>query len=182
MADTIDVQEGNRLKNPGVKKPKKLSTRIDMTPMVDLGFLLITFFIFTSTISQPTAMDFSLPKDTQNEQKKTKVRDSGAFTILLGKSDHIYYYEGMDLLGMSITDFKKIRDLLIEKKRQIRSKDLIVIIKPMTTSTYKNTVDILDEMIINQIDRYTIIDISPQEYHMVQKIEENNSIQSSETK
>ncbi|XCI74641.1 MAG: biopolymer transporter ExbD [Flavobacteriales bacterium] len=173
----IDVQEGSRHKESGVKKAKKLSTRIDMTPMVDLGFLLITFFIFTTTMSQPTAMDLFLPKDTHNEREETKVKDSGAFTVLLGKSDHIYYYEGMDPLGMKTTNFKKIRDFIIDKKMRTPSKDLVVIIKPTVDATYKNTVDILDEMTINQVERYAMVDITPQEYELIQKIQISNNIQ-----
>ncbi|XOD69420.1 MAG: ExbD/TolR family protein [Flavobacteriales bacterium AspAUS03] len=176
MAD-IDIQEGSNHKKIGVKKVKKLSTRIDMTPMVDLVFLLITFFIFTTTMSQSTSMDLFLPKNTQNEQEETKVKNSGAFTILLGKSDQIYYYEGMYPLAMKTTNFKKIRDLVIDKKMRTPSKKLIIIIKPTIDATYKNMVDIIDEMTINQIERYAMLDITPQEYELVQKIQISNNIQ-----
>src|SRR6185295_13160446 len=80
-------------KGPGVKKAKKLSTRVDMTPMVDLGFLLITFFIFTATMKSPTTMDLNMPKET-DKKDETKIKQSGALTILLGKNDQVYYYEG----------------------------------------------------------------------------------------
>ena len=81
-------------KGPGVKKAKKLSTRVDMTPMVDLGFLLITFFIFTATMSSPKTMDLNMPKDSEKKEDETKVKQSGALTIMLGKGDKVYFYEG----------------------------------------------------------------------------------------
>jgi biopolymer transport protein ExbD len=77
-------------KKPGVKKAKKLSTKVDMTPMVDLGFLLITFFIFTTTTALPTAMKLYLPKDVDKPEEQNKVKESGAFTILLGGNDNVF--------------------------------------------------------------------------------------------
>src|SRR5829696_1531969 len=95
MAD-IDVSGGDsgHKKGPGVKKAKKLSTRVDMTPMVDLGFLLITFFIFTTTMQSPTAMDLNMPKDTKKDEDLNKAKESGALTVLLGKQNAVYFYEG----------------------------------------------------------------------------------------
>ncbi len=78
-----------------------------MTPMVDLGFLLITFFIFSTTMSQPTAMPLLMPKDTDKPEEQNKVKASGALTIMLGKSDGIYYYEGDDPTKIQASDYKK---------------------------------------------------------------------------
>jgi len=158
---------GGHKKGPGVKKAKKMSTRVDMTPMVDLGFLLITFFIFTTTMSQPTAMNLFMPKDVDKPEEQNKVKESGAFTIMLGKEDVVYYYEGLDPTKIQTATFKTIRDEIIRKKQNTNPEDLVVIIKPTPDATYKNTVDILDEMTINEIKRYAMVDISDTEYQLV---------------
>lgn len=158
---------GGHKKGPGVKKAKRLSTTTDMTPMVDLGFLLITFFIFTTTMAQPTAMKLFMPKDVDRPEEQNKVKESGAFTIMLGKQDVIYYYEGLDPTKIQTATFKTIRDEIIRKKQSTSTEDLVIIIKPSEDATYKNTVDILDEMTINEIKRYAMVDISPVELELV---------------
>ncbi len=93
----IDTSGGGKKKGPGVKKAKKLSTRIDLTPMVDLGFLLITFFIFTTTMSKPKTMEINMPVDKKDikEDEKNKVKDYTAMTVLLSKEHRVYYYIGL---------------------------------------------------------------------------------------
>jgi len=170
---------GHHKKGPGVKKSKKLSTRVDLTPMVDLGFLLITFFIFTTTMSQPTAMKLYLPKDTDKPEEQNKVKASGALTLLLGKNDQIYYYEGElapDASNFKSTNFKDVRRVIIDKKRATDEKDFVIVIKPDNDATYKNTVDILDEMTINDIKRYAMVDISPVEYSLIQRTEQAGGV------
>ncbi len=176
MAEMDTSGGGGHKKGPGVKKGKKLSTRVDLTPMVDLGFLLITFFIFTTTMAQPTAMRLFLPKDTEKPEEQNKVKASGALTIMLGKADQVYYYEGDDPTKIQGTNFKDIRGVIINKKRATDPKDFVVVIKPTVDATYKNTVDILDEMSINDVKRYAMVDISPDEYKLVQLTEQANGI------
>jgi biopolymer transport protein ExbD len=167
MASIEGGGDDGHKKGPGVKKAKKLSTRVDMTPMVDLGFLLITFFIFTTTMAQPTAMNLFMPKDVEKQEDQNKVKESGAFTIMLGKADQVYYYEGLDPTQLKAATFKTIRDEIIRKKKSTNPEDLVMIIKPTPDATYKNTVDILDEMTINEIKRYAMVDISPTEQELI---------------
>jgi biopolymer transport protein ExbD len=184
--DTGDGGGGHK-KGPGVKKAKKLSTRVDMTPMVDLGFLLITFFIFTSTMSSPTTMDLNMPKDTDKKEEETKVKMSGALTIMVGKDNNLFYYEG-ELTNenassaFKTSSFKEIRDVIIKKKKEVesryvtdeaceakakaegknpndcRQKDFFVLIKPTEEANYKNVIDLLDEMTINKVARYALLE------------------------
>jgi len=158
----------------GSKRAKKQSTRVDLTPMVDLGFLLITFFIFTTTMSQPTSMQLNLPKDSDKPEDQTKTKESGALTIMLGKDNNVFYYEGqLDPAGVNFksSNFKDIRDVIINKKRNTNSKDFFVIVKPNEESTYRNVVDILDELSINVVTRYAMVDISDGENLLVKATE-----------
>ena len=178
----LDTSGGGHKKGPGVKKGKKLSTRVDLTPMVDLGFLLITFFIFTTTMSQPTALKLFLPDDKVTEEDQNKAKESGVLTILMGADNHIYYYEGQlkpdgsNFLSASYNGENSIRDVILKKKADVRSrsrdaenpyKDFVVVIKPGADCNYKNVIDILDEMAINVVKKYALVDISDGESQLV---------------
>lgn len=172
----MEVKESKK-KGPGVKKSKKHSTRVDLTPMVDLGFLLITFFIFTTTVSQPTAMPLNMPKDTKDKNLDMKVKESGSLTLMLGKSNVIYYYFGNDPTKMQTTGYKAVRDIILKKKKSTPAADLFVIIKPDKDATYKNAVDILDEMDINDIGKYAMVDPTPDEYNLILQTEKAGGVQ-----
>jgi biopolymer transport protein ExbD len=181
MAEMDTSSGGGHKKGPGVKKPKKLSTRVDLTPMVDLGFLLITFFVFTTTMSQSTAMNMNEPKDDPNQQMK--VKNSGAMTILLGKGNQVYYYYGQLMPETISQDFKStnfagIRALISEKKKATPIDDLMYIIKSDEKSTFKNAIDILDEMTISAVPpgHYAEVDMTDVEKMLIKSTEEANGI------
>ena len=176
MAEMEVKSGGGHKKGPGVKKGKKLSTRVDLTPMCDLGFLLITFFIFTTTMTKPTAMNLAMPKDTDKPDELNKVKESGALTIMLGKSDVVYYYFGNDPTKLQTTGYKDIRGIILEKKKNTPADDFFVTIKPDKDATYKNAVDMLDEMTINAIKRYAMIDPTADEYKLIQLTEQAGGI------
>ncbi len=181
MAEMDTSSGGGHKKGPGVKKGKKLSTRVDLTPMVDLGFLLLTFFVFTTTMSQSTAMNMNEPKDDPNQQMK--VKNSGAMTILLGKGNQVYYYYGQ-LMPETIsqdfksTTFKGIRELILEKKKATPIDDLMYIIKSDDQSTFKNAIDILDEMSISAVPpgHYAEVAMVPVEKMLISETEKANGI------
>jgi biopolymer transport protein ExbD len=191
MAEMDTSSGGGHKKGPGVKKGKKLSTRIDLTPMVDLGFLLITFFMFTTTLAKPKTMEINMPYKDENlkEEEKNKLKASVALTVLLSKNHRVYYYEGIGddpnmAPDLKITGFKSkdgIRDAIIAKKKMVEGMkrsgalgpkdEATVLIKPDTTSTYSDLVNMLDEMNINDIKVYAIIDISDIEQGFIRETE-----------
>ncbi|MET0244163.1 MAG: biopolymer transporter ExbD [Flavitalea sp.] len=163
---------------PAGRKGKKLSTRVDLTPMVDLGFLLITFFIFTTTMAEPAAMKIFMPADSKDP---TKVQDSKSLTFIPYGSERVFYYHGdlpaalvngsYGVTGYSYADGigQVIRDkkIAMERLNPGSSKEMFLIVKPMNSSVYKNVVDILDEVAINGVNLYSLTDISDGEIAML---------------
>jgi hypothetical protein len=151
-------------KPTGVKKLVKKSTRVDLTPMVDLGFLLITFFVFTSALSKPKVMHVNEPND-KDTSVHSKICASCALTLAPGSNGVIYYYEGMaeDNPEVKTTGFSAdgLRSIILRKKAALAvlndsTKELALIIKPGDESTCRNFVDMLDEVLINDVKHYFI--------------------------
>lgn len=110
-------------------KPKKLSTRVDFTPMVDLGFLLITFFMLATSMAKPQTMEISMPsKDKVDRDQQNEVKSSKAMTIVLGKEGKIYYYFGTIEKGVvpqvyvSNFDPEGIRKILLENNKDVNKR------------------------------------------------------------
>lgn len=142
-----------------------LSTRVDLTPMVDLGFLLITFFIFTTSMSEPKAMRLFLPDDKGDPMN---VKESAALTLLPASNGLLYYYEGkLTATNFKASSLNEMRDLILNKKSITKDKDFFVIIKPTEVSSYGDLVKVLDEMKINEVKRYSIADINGAELAMM---------------
>jgi biopolymer transport protein ExbD len=196
MAEMDTSSGGGHKKGPGVKKGKKLSTRIDLTPMVDLGFLLITFFMYTTTLAKPKTMEINMPYKDPNMkiEDQNKIKESVALTVLLSKNHKIYYYEGLasdpnkppDLKATTFSQKNGIRDEIIDKKKRVDGlkasgalgpkDETTVLIKPDTTSTYSDLVNMLDEMNINDIKVYAIIDITDIDQNFIKETEVANGI------
>jgi biopolymer transport protein ExbD len=207
MAEIIQAEKGG-----GKKKAKKLAPHIDMTPMVDLMCILITFFMLTTAFAKAKVMEITLPDKIEDPTKQDapKIVASRTLNIILGPDDKIYWYPGMvreedynNLPPVRTTDFSSngIRQLLLERNRalfqkiddftqevitgrivlsqdsvrnsisKLKSDDdtgPIVLIKAYKDANYGNFVDILDEMNIVGIARYTFVDIAWYEERMVE--------------
>src|SRR5450631_742006 len=140
------------------KNSGKRSTRVDLTPMVDLGFLLITFFIFTTTMSKPTGLKIYLPKSV-SDSDRILIPESGALTILLASDKRIYYYEGADPHTMTLAGKNEIRSMILDKKKRTIPEKFMIVIKPGKDSDFKELVNIMDEMTINSVKHYAMVDM-----------------------
>jgi len=174
--NTPEPKKGN-----GKVRSKKMNSKVDLTAMVDLAFLLITFFMLTTTLSKPQSMNLAMPDKSEPGEQQTKVAENRTITLLLGTQDKIVWYAGQPdkpLAGPEVVGYGKnggLRPLLMQKNRDVLAatqdlkKGLIVIIKPSDKSVYHNLVDALDEMAITGIDTYAIVDITPIEIKMLAK-------------
>src|SRR5690606_14569556 len=162
-----EINTGGGDKKGGKIRSKKSSTRIDMTPMVDLAFLLLTFFMLATTFNKPQTMEINMPAKPKNEDKLPEINEKRVLSVVLGDNDKIYYYVGIADPDIQVTDYSKdgIRKVLREKKATIPK--LVVLIKPMVESKYKNVVDIFDEMNISEVPTYALVDISQHELDLI---------------
>ncbi|MGB3453466.1 MAG: biopolymer transporter ExbD [Moheibacter sp.] len=172
MADTGIEPKDSGQKGSKKVRVKKQSTNVDMTPLADLGFLLITFFMFTTTFSKPNVMGLNMPpKQDQKDKTETPEIDiSNSISIILGGDNKIYWHqqEQQDLNPETLveTDYSKDgirKEILIARKKAKDEEKFTVIIKPTDDSNYENLVNVLDEMEITQSTRYGIVDPSPNE-------------------
>ncbi|MDB5005280.1 MAG: biopolymer transporter ExbD [Mucilaginibacter sp.] len=169
----LDTSGGGK-KGGGKVRSKKASTRVDLTAMVDLAFLLITFFILTTTLQKPKAMDLTMPdKDEKNDQ--LPVPASRTMTVLLGSGNKLEWYIGEPGKSAPTKEsFGKsgIRKTLLEKGAEILAKSgktMIVLIKPSDKSTYADMVTMMDELNIVNNQQRAIVDITPMEIDLLKR-------------
>jgi biopolymer transport protein ExbD len=171
MAEMQVKDSGGHKKGPGVKKGKKQSTRVDLTPMVDLGFLLITFFMFATTLRTPKAAKIKMPKDDVKKEEQQQVNKETLMNALIAK-ERVYYFEGDDPSTIADFGYEQIRQKLIEKKAKLRSLKIpdtlaVLTIKALPGATYENFMLMFDERKINNIKTYVIGKVSPNEKEVV---------------
>ena len=172
----LDTSGGGKHKG-GKVRSKKASTRVDLTAMVDLAFLLITFFMLTTTLAKKKEMDLAMPDDSV-KTSQLPVAATRSMTILLGSHNKLEWYMGEAGKSAPTTDgYGKdgLRKALIENGKQVASTHaapdnfMIVLIKPSDKSTYENLVTTLDEMSITAVQSYAIVKITPAEVGLLQR-------------
>jgi biopolymer transport protein ExbD len=165
----------NVRKGKSFSHSKKQILRIDMTPMVDLGFLLITFFVFTTTMSTPKATDLFMPKEGDSQP----LSNSLALTLLLDDNDKIYYYHGdfeeavkaNKIIETNYSTYNGIGKIIRQKQKDIDvsgksidgKRGIMLLIKPSAKANYKNVIDALDEVMINDVRKYAIVEPAKEE-------------------
>lgn len=168
-------------KKGGKVRSKKANSKVDLTAMVDLAFLLITFFMLTTSLNKPQSMDLGMPeKDPKNPPPPVLVDERRTMTIMLGENNKVKNFMGLLENPIEAPKFvaygkEGIRKDILSRSKSVPQvtgdpkKGLIVIIKPSKKSTYKNLVDILDEMAICKVPTYAIVDITKAELAVLEK-------------
>ncbi len=157
----IDSSGGG--KKGGKKRSKKMSTKIDMTPMVDLGFLLITFFMLTTTLAKPVTMQLNMPDKTDTKET-SPVKLSETLTVCPDETK-VYYYQGIPTEAgtvMQVTNYSEtgIRKVIADLKAKVGN-NFTIVIKPTKNAKYRNMIDMLDECAITNNKRYALLEIDP---------------------
>src|SRR5687768_16273552 len=160
MAEVSQGGGGGHKKGGGKVRVKKASTKIDMTPMVDLAFLLLTFFILTTTFNKPKTMEVNMPDKVDKPEDQTKINEKDILNLVLAEDNKIFWWIGLEP-PVSTTNYSKdgVRKILLEQTRA--NPKMMVLIKPKDESRYENMVNILDEMDITNTQRYAIVEYTP---------------------
>lgn len=163
-----DVQVKDSSGKGGKVRSKKSVPHVDLTPMVDLAFLLITFFMLVTTFNKPNVMDLGLPAKPKENQKPpdTEIDLTNSISLIIGKNNRIFYHQlpkgELTAANLQETSFDRNGITKVIEQAKARAKDqakFTVIIKPTDDAVYKNFVDILDEMAITKNEIYGITDV-----------------------
>jgi biopolymer transport protein ExbD len=182
MNSSPDEGSVSSRKRAGVQRMVKHNLKVDMTPMVDLGFLLITFFVITIELSKPTMINLYMPTDG----KPMPLGESNALTFLLGKDNTVYYYNGnwndakgkSEIFATTYSASDGLRKIINEMQHQLdagikmnkEGRDgLMLLIKPGKEASYENVVDVLDEATISIVKKYAIVKLSGEEDEFLKK-------------
>jgi biopolymer transport protein ExbD len=166
----VDTEQNNGGQEKGlIKKGKKLSTRVDMTPVVDLAFLLLTFFMLATTFNKPQVMEMILPEKMEEDETRPMVNENNVLTIILGEANKIYWFTGITDPKVETTDYSPegIRKVLQEHTQLNRK--LVVLVKPDEGSTYENFVDMFDELTITKPSSFALDELNDDDRALIEK-------------
>jgi Biopolymer transport protein ExbD/TolR len=168
--------------NTGSRRSKKLSTRVDLTPMVDLGFLLITFFVFTTSMKAPTGLPLHMPDD-RSVTIPTNVGESTAFTVIPLSNGQVFYYHGsiakaqqQKAYGTTSFSFENGIGFIIRTKQKLldnstvfNRSDLMLLIKPSSQASLLSFVNAMDEVLLNDLKHYAIVELDESDKQLLKE-------------
>jgi biopolymer transport protein ExbD len=175
---------GGKADKGGKVRSKKQNSSVDLTAMVDLAFLLITFFMLTTSLSKPQSMDLAMPDKDEKIDDNILIDENRTMNLVLGPDNKLQMYMGQinkPLEGPKALTYSKesLRKEILEKIKSVpmatrntkkpNGEPLIVLIKATKESTYMNLVDVLDEIAIGKVQVYAIVDIVPQEIQLFEE-------------
>jgi biopolymer transport protein ExbD len=159
--DTAEPRAAKRGKKKH-KKKRRLGIRIDMTPMVDVAFLLLTFFMLTTTFSKPQTMEINLPPG----ESKVEVAESNLLTLRIMDDGSIFWNIGVE--PPKKIEFKDLHGLLVERSQS--NPKLITLVKVDRKAKYKQMVDVMDELQVSNVTRFSLAPMLPQDKEEVAKV------------
>jgi biopolymer transport protein ExbD len=170
----LDTSGGGK-KDGGKVRTKKKAVRVDLTAMVDLAFLLITFFILTTTLNKPKSQELIMP-DKDDKQTKEAVAETKTMTLLLGKDNKLEWFIGLPgNTPPTVINYTpgQLRKTLVDENAKIKAlhngDPMIVIVSPSDKATYNNVVTVMDELNITDIEQRAIVDITPVELGVLKR-------------
>jgi biopolymer transport protein ExbD len=160
-----DIDQSNRGSDGGSRR-KVHGIKIDMTPLVDLAFLLLTFFILTRTFQEKRILEVNWPDKPTALMDLPPVSAENVLNLVLAEDDKLYWWIWSDPKPKT-SDFSKdgLRKLLIDQRKA--NPKIVVLIKPKDSSKYSNLVDVLDEIQITKTPRYVLMDFSPEDEKVI---------------
>lgn len=144
------------------KKGRRLGIRIDMTPLVDVAFLLLTFFMFTTSMSRPQTMEINLPPNDVN----VEIAESNLLTLRITDKAEIYWAIGIESpKKVEMSDLRK----LLREQAQMKAK-LVTLVKINREGKFKTLVNIIDELNLANIERFSIAPMTDQDKALLSKV------------
>jgi len=163
----VDSPNGNRRPKKGGRKQRRIGFHLDMTPMVDVAFLLLTFFMLTTTFSKSNTMEINMPPEqgevriSENNVMVVRIAGDGMAYCSLGEEAprRISLYDPADSQRMALSG--ELRSLL--REQTAKNRKMVIVVKISEKAKYKSLVDLIDELNLMKIDRFSLDDYTDQD-------------------
>ena|SRR6185503_1398059 len=163
--DAPQPRAGKKKKGHGFSRPKRrVGIRIDMTPMVDVAFLLLIFFMVTTVFRTPQALEINLPPE---EDVKIEIKESNVLSVFVLPDDRAYWKVGGETIPWARTTTSGLTTVF-DKYRG--NKELVVLIKIDREAKFVNMVDIIDELDNAGLTRFSLATLTPEEKTKVEAL------------